>query len=907
MTTPYDVCKPNPCECPEVTDTERTNEAGQPAISYRLGTHAAFLRRMLDKLHTDKLLREKLTTRETDDPAIAMMDAWAVIGDVLSFYQERIANEGFLRTATERRSILEMARTIGYELNPGLAAGTYLAFTVDDTTQTYSKVTVPEGTKVQSLPAQGKLPQTFETIAEIEARAEWNALKPQQTERQAIERGITELHLKGTSTSLQPGDAILIVGDERASEDSGSENWDVRVLTSVKACTEEGYTLVKWADDLGYHHGNRIVDPAAKNTRILAFRQRAALFGQNAPDWRTLPEDIKQLYRDQNKITSDSESETDWPEEIFRIQTVAQKQIDLDAAYPKVVVGSWVALVKPGEDEEFVELYNVRKATPTARTDFAVTSKITRLELDTNEYLGWFGLRETVVLCQSEELELAEMALTEPAHGDTIVLEALAPDLSIGQALAVTGKPMRVVIAKNVTSLKLEFTDGTPDVDLVPGDSLQLVGPPTWPADNGTDPVVIDPETLVETLDSTTPKYIKWQLKDRDGAIGYLTATSEELTLEPAEKDDEAESEVAFIAELESDRDRTTITLSEALEGSYDRTTVSINGNVVEGTHGETISKEVMGSGDGAKTNQSFTLKKSPMTYVSAETVSGGQSTLIVRVNGVQRHEVASLYGLDARSQSYVVKIDNDAGTLTLLQTRPTGIRGVSNPIAASGGTAAEELESARRNAPLKILTLDRIVSIRDYEDFARAFTGIGKAQAVVLWNGETDLAHITVADSSGEVMEATSTVLQNLVKAIDKYRNPMPMVQIDSFDESQFKLKARIIVDSAYVADTVLEEAKAALESAFAFDQREFGQPVTSAEVINTIQQIEGVTYVDLDKLYLTDPEYLDDEKLGPDQAGPAAVLPSNRAQWTETKGFKKARLLLIDPDGIDLEEMKS
>ena len=525
MTTPYDVCKPNPCECPEVTEAERTNEAGQPAISYRLGTHAAFLRRMLDKLHTDKLLREKLTTRETDDPAIAMMDAWAVIGDVLSFYQERIANEGFLRTATERRSVLEMARTIGYELNPGLAAGTYLAFTVDDTTQMYSKVTVPEGTKVQSLPSQGKLPQTFETIGEIEARAEWNALKPQQTERQAIERGLKKLYLKGTSTQLQPGDAILIVGDERDTENTGSENWDVRVLTSVKAYPEEGYTLVQWSDDLGYQEGSHIVNPAAKNTRIYAFRQRAALFGQNAPDWKALPDSVKMQYLESARIplqwrsgstpedgtdwkyypdatnptglyvdvdtsaagfastpmyftslagdywhwevtgvtaiynadengfriylrstagntltpdnakarhwriqwlgieTGDGSSESDWPAEIFKIQTVEEKQIDLDAAYPKVVVGSWVALVKPGEDEEFVELYKVMKATPTARTDFTVTSKITRLELDTDEYLDWFGLRETVVLCQTEELELAEKALTQPVHGDTIVLE----------------------------------------------------------------------------------------------------------------------------------------------------------------------------------------------------------------------------------------------------------------------------------------------------------------------------------------------------------------------------------------------------------------------------------------------------------------------------------------------------
>ena len=47
-----------------------------------------------------------LTTRDNSDPTIAVLDAFAVMGDVLTFYQERIANEGYLRTATERRSIL---------------------------------------------------------------------------------------------------------------------------------------------------------------------------------------------------------------------------------------------------------------------------------------------------------------------------------------------------------------------------------------------------------------------------------------------------------------------------------------------------------------------------------------------------------------------------------------------------------------------------------------------------------------------------------------------------------------------------------------------------------------------------------------------------------------------------------
>ena len=50
-----------------------------------------------------------LLTRSADDPTIALLDAWSVLGDVLTFYTERIANEGFLRTATELRSVIWLA------------------------------------------------------------------------------------------------------------------------------------------------------------------------------------------------------------------------------------------------------------------------------------------------------------------------------------------------------------------------------------------------------------------------------------------------------------------------------------------------------------------------------------------------------------------------------------------------------------------------------------------------------------------------------------------------------------------------------------------------------------------------------------------------------------------------------
>src|SRR5262249_22025220 len=105
------------------------NPPGQTAIDYRVGVHARFKASLLAQLSGAALPAwEAFTARDDDDFTIALCDALATTLDVLAFYQERIANESFLRTATERRSVLELARLIGYELAPGVAASTYLAF-----------------------------------------------------------------------------------------------------------------------------------------------------------------------------------------------------------------------------------------------------------------------------------------------------------------------------------------------------------------------------------------------------------------------------------------------------------------------------------------------------------------------------------------------------------------------------------------------------------------------------------------------------------------------------------------------------------------------------------------------------------------------------------------------------------
>ena len=128
--------------------------------------------------------------------------------DVLSFYQERIANEAFLRTATERRSVLELARLIGYELAPGVAAGTCLAFTLEDapgSRRRRGRAGDDPGRHAGAERARpGRGAADFETVEPVEARVEWNAIPVADREPQASVFGRPSCYLAGTAPARSP-------------------------------------------------------------------------------------------------------------------------------------------------------------------------------------------------------------------------------------------------------------------------------------------------------------------------------------------------------------------------------------------------------------------------------------------------------------------------------------------------------------------------------------------------------------------------------------------------------------------------------------------------------------------------------------------------------------------------------
>ena len=90
------------------------------------------------------------------------------------------------------------------------------------------------------------------------------------------------------------------------------------------------------------------------------------------------------------------------------------------------------------------------------------------------------------------------------------------------------------------------------------------------------------------------------------------------------------------------------------------------------------------------------------------------------------------------------------------------------------------------------------------------------------------------------------------------------------------------------------------ALEAAFAFDERQFAQPVTGGEIMALIHDEAGVVAVDLDELHVVD----DDGNPVDDVL--SMVLTAETARWNSTAtAILPAELLLVNPSGITLSEL--
>jgi len=999
------------------------NRPGLAAIAYRIGTHSEVLASLQAQLSSQKYpALAKLRTRDSDDFSIALLDAYACMADVLSFYQERLANESYLRTAGERLSLSELARLIGYRLKPGVAAETYLAFTLQEpppqpassepkqASGVPDKVTLNIGIKVQSIPGPDEKPQTFETIESIEARPEWNAIKPRLTQPQILSAKMNSVILQGIASNLKSGDSLLIVSgiktlvrimsistdnktkttridftsmnpslspavynrpllpkgnvsdfpttialDENIVKNIISKTWNEEDLSSLVKI--QGWSVDALVSGIRTQSAKQSV---TLGEGIFTFHQRASIFGWNAPKIVTY-----------NSTTPKPASDWDeWP----LANDEGETRLYLDSAYGSVLPGGYIAIEKPGRIPKILSAKQVMLYT---RTAYGVSSKTTQISLAQSWWDMWSNWQSLGGVLTSDPATVSwgdgrtdvfvrgtDNALWHKwFNGTWSGWESLGGVLSSGPDVSswaagrldifvrgtdnalwhkwfngtwsgweslggvLTSDPAAVSWGEGRIDVLVRGTDNALWHKWFDGawsgwESLGGVlssGPDvsSWAAGHldvfarGSDnalwqkrfdglfdnkPVKLDALRDI-TVHAQSERIALADVPIEDMVQGdtisldriYLGLKKGQriiLTGECSDLTGVVESETVQLKDIIIEAGFTVLTLDKTLDHSYLRNTVTIYANVARATHGETV-HQTLGSGAARLSNQRYTLKHTPLTFVGAENETGAEAALEVRVNDIRWHETPTFYQTDADDRSYVLRVEEDgagtiqfgdghrgarlptgqdnlraiyrkgigtagnlqAGQLSQLLSRPLGLKAVSNPLPAAGGVNADSATHARRNMPLGVRTLGRVVSVQDYEDYALAFTGIAKAQATVLNTRAGRTVFITVAGDDG--VQPPDSTLSKLLSTLKQNGDPLVHCETKAYNKATFHLALRIKCDPDHDSKKVLADVETALRAAFSFDARDFGQVVSRSEIIAVAQEVAGVLGVDLDRFY--------------------------------------------------------
>jgi hypothetical protein len=102
--------------------------------------------------HLIEVVKSRIPEWSGEDPAdfgLALVEAFAYLGDLMSYYIDRAGNEAFLPTATRRQSVLNIARTLGYVPTRAIPATGEATFTTE-VTYTGTDISVPKGTVINA-------------------------------------------------------------------------------------------------------------------------------------------------------------------------------------------------------------------------------------------------------------------------------------------------------------------------------------------------------------------------------------------------------------------------------------------------------------------------------------------------------------------------------------------------------------------------------------------------------------------------------------------------------------------------------------------------------------------------------------------------------------------------------------
>ncbi|MDH4607149.1 hypothetical protein [Pseudomonas sp. BN102] len=813
------------------------NRPGLPRIAYRIGRYADFLEAMSRSIDAAPELTA-WTHRGADDPGIALLQGAAILGDILSFYQEHYANEAYLRTAAWRESVAELVRLTGYRLAPGIGGRATLAFEA----RGELPVSIRQGFAVKVELENQATPADFETNAELLAwphLGRFNLYQPRHYEP-TLATGSTAFELHGVDNAtdsaslaafdLKVGDRLLLQSPEPGWTSGGTSlgSQQAPQVVKVKQVTRRlGRVLVEieaplqqaWTQPVTAYRINR------------SFRH----FGHNAPP-RTVTSK-----KSGSEIVGALESTTWFERHIEKDHSCYNTSASIPLPSTLIPLDAEISDLQPGT--QVIVQTRVGKSGVATPVALSVVRSIAAVETRT---IGFGNLNAASTLLTLNQPLVKHTGLGSPFSDvrDYLLHEVTSPTLRLKPLSAPTGS------AFANGSNALFFYGTASQARALAGRRLYLAHP-----DGRSLELVCTSSVATPTPDVAQP----WPLSFDRPPLPFV----------PADFDEAAPL-------------------------------VSVFGNLVDASQGKRERDAVLGNGDQRQAWQTFPLPKSPLTYfLSAGGVPPQTPELEIWVEGRRWARVDAFYGRGADEQVYIVRENAQGQSFVQFGDGETGARlpsglknvvaryrsgvGAHGPIKAgatpsaserppgfdklslagivSGGAEPEPGDKAREAAPGKVQSLGRLVSIRDYESETLGVPGVVTAAAA--WDLHAGVPAVILRVLLAAGREAEFAAVQATLAHAQRCRGPdrFPLVV-------QQALLRHAFVDISYARDPGFrqEDVEAALRAAlglagdsasersglFGLHGRRLGEPEYASRIEGHLQNVAGVLWCKVSALGL-------------------------------------------------------
>jgi hypothetical protein len=746
--------------------------------------HGAIKQRLLMRIGTTKIdgsrPLEQFTTRDDDDPAIALIDAFAGSLHILAWNTARLSDDGALPRTEDRDALTDLTRLVGYEPRPALAATTTLAFTLDDLPTSPKRARIPKGTKVASVPAQDEKPQIFETDAEVDARADWNQLKPVLTPApQAIGATTGSITIVGVATLAKTGDLVLV-------DVPASSQWLCARIANVVRHPDKQAVQTRIDLVSGTLLTLLSLPAGSLDNCVVILGQRAAAFGATAPDLELMSEAVRTTQAVNDLLP------TEWKNlSMPSGGTQFGGRVDLDAIYPDAVKNRFVFF---SDGTHADQIGHITAVSELSRKGFGLAAKVTRIQINgVNLSSTGFAnaVRETAIWIETAREKLlvgdTDAAMPNSATPDRVIVQG-AIDLPIGRRVVLTGERWG--------------TPGTAGAPISEAATLKSSA-----VANGNTLLVFE-QPLVSQFRSLTLSVLG----------NCVSASHGETPVNGAELIGSGK------ASTESPRFQLKAAPLAYVPATNPRGYApAIEVRIDDRLYGETPAIFGLTSADRAYTVKTVRNGKSEVQF--AGRLPGGT------------HNVNALYRVGGG-----VAGNLDAGRITTVLAPVIGVRSVHNPVAAEGGSDAETVEDSRVAAPQSIRTLDRVVSLADFAAFAHDYRGIGKAIATELHVGMRSVVCITIATTALTSPIEGSDIFVSLRDALALVAPPGRSIRIEGFVDLSAQVTVALLIDRAFRRADVEAAVRAKLGSAFGRAARNFGEALHRSAVLATVQSVDGV-----------------------------------------------------------------